>query len=104
MVMDEIPVSKFKAHCAEVLDEVARTGKTVTITKRGRAIAAVRPPAPVKGAKRKLGYMAGRLGIVGDIVGPIGALDPAETLREWDELNAAPRRAKRGKVRRGSAA
>ena len=101
--MDEIPVSKFKAHCAEVLDDVARTGKTVTITKRGKAIAEVRPPSPVKGARRKLGYMAGQIEIVGDIVGPTGTLDFSATLREWDDLNGARRRRKPRKARRAPA-
>lgn len=50
--------------------------------------------------KRKLGFMAGQLGIVGDIVRPIDALNPAETLREWDELNTSDGRPKRKKLRR----
>ena len=92
--MDEIPVSKFKATCAAVLDEVARTGRSVTITKRGKAIAEVRRPTQQTGKRRKLGFMAGQLGIDGDIVGPVGAMDATETLREWDELNTLPRRRK----------
>jgi antitoxin (DNA-binding transcriptional repressor) of toxin-antitoxin stability system len=77
-----------EATCAAVLDEVARTGRTVTITRRGKSVAEVRPPSPQKNAKRKLGTMAGEIEIVGDILAPVGAFDEYETIREWDELNS----------------
>ena len=91
--MDEIPVSKFKATCAAVLDEVARTGRSVTITKRGKAIAEVRPSAPARSRKDQLGCMAGEIEIIGDIVSPIWTeeeLDEteAEWLANWDVIEA----------------
>lgn len=37
--MRSIRASEFKAKCLAILDEVERTGETVTILKRGRAVA-----------------------------------------------------------------
>ena len=38
-----INASTFKAECLALLDEVAATGETIVITKRGRAVAQVVP-------------------------------------------------------------
>ncbi len=35
--------AEFKTHCLRILDEVERTGETVTITKRGHPVAEIRP-------------------------------------------------------------
>ena len=40
-----IGAAEFKAHCLRILDEIARSGEGVTITKRGRAVAEVTPIA-----------------------------------------------------------
>jgi prevent-host-death family protein len=42
--MKSIKASEFKARCLEILDEVARTGDTVAISKRGRVVAELVPP------------------------------------------------------------
>ena len=42
-----IGAAEFKAHCLRILDEVQRTGEPVTITKRGRPVAEIKP-APSK--------------------------------------------------------
>ena len=39
----QIGAAEFKAHCLRILDEVERSGEPVTITKRGRAVAEVKP-------------------------------------------------------------
>ena len=93
MGMDEIPVSRFKANCAAVLDDVERTGKSVTITRRGKPIAEITPHKPLRGREHLLGCMAGEIEIVGDIVGSIWTeqeLDEleAEWLKNWDEIEA----------------
>lgn len=47
MVMSEgkeITATQFKAHCLRLLDEVADTGETLVVTKRGRPVARVEPP------------------------------------------------------------
>ena len=91
--MDEIPVSKFKATCAAVLGEVERTGRTVTITKRGRPIAEIKPARPQRTVAEAMGCMAGTAEIVGDIVNSPWSeeeLDEieAEWLASWDEIEA----------------
>lgn len=72
--MQEIAVSKFKATCLAVIEDVRRTGKPVRITRFGKPVAEVVPSRPPKRASG-LGCMAGSLEILGDIVGPIGAFD-----------------------------
>jgi prevent-host-death family protein len=48
MVMSQdqrkITASQFKARCLRLLDEVAETGETLTVTKHGRPVARVLPP------------------------------------------------------------
>lgn len=41
-----IPVSRFKAQCLGLLDEVAKTGQTIVVTKRGRPVVRVSPLEP----------------------------------------------------------
>jgi len=72
--MREIAISKFKATCLAVIEDVRQTGKPVRITRFGKPVAEVVPSRPAKRASR-LGCMAGSLEVLGDIVGPIGAFD-----------------------------
>ncbi|MBI3512923.1 MAG: type II toxin-antitoxin system Phd/YefM family antitoxin [Proteobacteria bacterium] len=59
----------FKANCSALAEEVARTGRTIVITKRGKPVAQL---CPVRPKPRTLfGAMKGRIEILGDIVGPI---------------------------------
>jgi prevent-host-death family protein len=41
--MRSIPAARFKAQCLKLLDEVAETGETIVVTKRGRPVAKVEP-------------------------------------------------------------
>lgn len=43
MASKTIGAAAFKAECLRIMDEVARTGESVTITKRGRPVAELRP-------------------------------------------------------------
>lgn len=53
MVMtQEISASQFKARCLALLDEVAATGETLVVTKRGKPVARV---APIEAARPLLG-------------------------------------------------
>lgn len=45
--MRTIPAGQFKAQCLAILDEVAETGETVVVTKRGRPVARVEPLEPL---------------------------------------------------------
>jgi prevent-host-death family protein len=52
-VMRTIPAGRFKAQCLRLLDEVAETGETIVVTKRGKAVAKVEPvdePPSLKGS------------------------------------------------------
>jgi prevent-host-death family protein len=71
VVMDTIRASEFKAKCLALMDEVARTGKTIVVTKNGRPVAELRPHRGPR-AKSLFGLHKGRMRIRGDIVGPIG--------------------------------
>jgi len=72
--MREIAISKFKATCLAVLEDVRKTGTPVRITRFGRPVAEVVPSRPAKKASW-LGCMKDSLEISGDIVGPLGAFD-----------------------------
>jgi prevent-host-death family protein len=48
-----IAAARFKAQCLKLLDEVAETGETIVITKRGKPVARVEPvekPRSLKGS------------------------------------------------------
>jgi len=42
----EITATEFKARCLRLLDEVAGTGETLVVTKRGRPVVRVEPSTP----------------------------------------------------------
>ena len=58
--------SEFKAKCLHLLDEVAASGRSLVITKRGQPVAKVTPVAPPHKPLR--GSWRGRIKINGDIV------------------------------------
>jgi antitoxin (DNA-binding transcriptional repressor) of toxin-antitoxin stability system len=70
--MREIAISKFKATCLAVLEDVRRTGVPVLVTRFGQPMAEVTPPRQAKSASW-LGCMKDTLEVSGDISGPIGA-------------------------------
>ncbi len=41
--MRSIPAARFKAQCLKLLDEVAETGETIIVTKRGKPVAKLQP-------------------------------------------------------------
>jgi prevent-host-death family protein len=67
--MKEVAAGTFKAQCLAIMDKVSQTGEPVLITKRGKPVAKLVPAE--KPADDIFGYMAGKVKIVGDIVGPI---------------------------------
>jgi prevent-host-death family protein len=64
-----IPAAIFKAQCLKLMDEVARTGRPIVITKHGRAVAQL-APMPAQ-AESMFGYMKDTVRIKGDIMAPI---------------------------------
>jgi len=72
--MREIAISKFKATCLAVLEDVRRTGAPVLVTRFGRPVAEIVPSrAPKKTSW--LGCMRDSLEVLGDIGGPVGAFN-----------------------------
>jgi prevent-host-death family protein len=79
--MEKIAVSKFKATCLAVLEGVRRTGKPVLVTRFGKPLAQVVPPAS-PGRRRKLGTQRGKVRIVGDIIAPAVDENDWEVVRD----------------------
>ena len=76
--MESIPVSKFKAQCLGILEEVRRQKKRIVITKRGKPIAEIRPvePESLDGPPLKDTVV-----FMGDILSPV-AFEDWEVLAE----------------------
>jgi prevent-host-death family protein len=71
-----IKASEFKAKCLALMDEVARTGEAVVITKKGEPLVELVPHKRAK--KDAFGILKGELEITGDIMSPIDI--------EWDAM------------------
>lgn len=67
--MHTIQASEFKAKCLALMDQVARTGETIVVTKNGKPVAELRPHRPPR-AKSLVGLHKGQVRIHGDIVSP----------------------------------
>ena len=80
-MMEQIPISKFKAACSALLDKVKRTGQPVLLTRKGEPIAQVIPAPPHVRPKSWVGTFQSSGKIVGDIIGP--ATDESE----WEVLD-----------------
>ena len=65
--VDSMPISKFKATCLAALERVRKTGRPLRVTRFGKPVADIVPPAPEAAKKRWLGSMAGTAEVVGDI-------------------------------------
>ena len=80
--MDEIAISKFKATCLAVLERVRKTGKPVLVTRFGRAVARIEPPAGQPTKQIRFGTGAASMTIIGDIVQPISDISDWEAARD----------------------
>lgn len=61
-----VTATEFKAKCLALLDEVDGEGGTITVTKRGRPVAVVKP-ARKRAWKSPEGSWSGKVQIVGDL-------------------------------------
>jgi prevent-host-death family protein len=68
--------SEFKAKCLALIDEVARTGNPVVITKYGKPVTELVPHRPQ--ARNARGIWKGKVFITGDIISPVDV--------EWDAV------------------
>ncbi len=82
-----IGAAEFKAHCLRILDEVQRTGEPVTITKRGKPVAEVKPVRK-EGGRLTFGCMKHPAYRFDDPYSPV--VDPSEIHADdpskWDDL------------------
>ena len=77
--MQTIKASEFKARCLALMDEVARTGNPIRVTKNGKPVAELRPVTPERPAS-PFGWHKGKVRELGDIMAPIDA-DAWEALK-----------------------
>ena len=71
-----MPAGQFKAQCLAIMDRVSQSGEPLVITKHGKPVVKLVPAE--KQADEIFGYMAGKVKIVGDIVGTITPLEDWE--------------------------
>lgn len=76
--MTTVQASEFKAKCLALMDDVARTGKTIVITKNGKPIAELHAHRPPRAAS-PLGLHKGRISFSDDLVAPLN-------IRTWDAM------------------
>jgi antitoxin (DNA-binding transcriptional repressor) of toxin-antitoxin stability system len=76
--METMPISKFKATCLATLERVRRTGRPLRVTRFGKPVADIVPPAPEATRVGWLGSLRGTARIRGNIT------VPTSTLVRWD--------------------
>jgi prevent-host-death family protein len=74
--MKQIAAGEFKAQCLAIMDRVSKSGEPVLVTKHGKPVVKLIPAE--KQVDEIFDYMAGKVKIVGDIVGPITPLEDWE--------------------------
>lgn len=79
-LMDTMAISKFKATCLATLEKVRVTGRPLRVTRFGKPVADIVPPAAEAPKPDWMGSMKGSVEIRGDIVGPTA------DLAAWDVL------------------
>jgi prevent-host-death family protein len=81
-MQETIPISKFKATCLRLLDNVKKTGKSILVTRKGEPIALVIPPPPPPKPEQWLGCMKDRITVTGDIISPVMDEEKWEVLKD----------------------
>jgi prevent-host-death family protein len=66
----EITATQFKARCLRLLDEVAESGETLVVTKRGRPVVRVEPTQPRRDLRGSVRYNVSDEELVNFSVGP----------------------------------
>jgi prevent-host-death family protein len=79
-----IKASEFKAKCLKIMDQVAKSGEPVTITKNGKPVSKLVPVD--ERPKTLIGALKGTGEILGDIISPIDVT--------WEAEGAGPRHAR----------
>ncbi len=63
-----ISATEFKARCLALLDEVAETGETLTVTKHRRPVARILPVEPVKSLRGSIRFLVSD----DELIAPLG--------------------------------
>jgi prevent-host-death family protein len=79
--IQEIAISKFKAKCFSLLEEVSKTKTPLRVTRRGKAIADVIPASSEGDERSWIGSLSGSVKIVGDVVSPVIDMEVIEALK-----------------------
>jgi prevent-host-death family protein len=79
--IQEIAISKFKAKCLSLLEQVSKTKTPLRVTRRGKALADVVPASSEAEERSWIGSMSNSIDIVGDIVSPIIDIQAVEALK-----------------------
>ena len=96
--MKSVAVSEFKSHCLSLLEDVARTGEPILVTKRGKPLARITPSGNIAVA-RPQDTLRGSVSYEGDLLAPVVPSEAWNAVRGvvLPEDEARPR----GKRRRG---
>ncbi len=79
--IQEIAISKFKARCLSLLQEVSKTRTPLRVTRRGKPIADVIPASSEGDERSWIGSLSGSVDIVSDIVLPVIDIETIEALK-----------------------
>ncbi len=79
--IQEIAISKFKAKCLSLLQEVSKTKTPLRVTRRGKAIADVVPASSEGDERSWIGSLSGSIELVGDVVSPVIDIKAIEALK-----------------------
>lgn len=79
---ETVSISKFKATCLSLLDQVKKTGQPILVTRRGEPIARVIPPPAPERPAAWLGSFQTTGKIRGDLIAP------ASDEGDWEVLQS----------------
>ena len=80
--MREVAISEFKAKCLALLERVNKTKQPIRITRHGKPVAEVIPPAVAMDRSALIDSLKGSIEFIGDIVSPANDEDEWEVLRD----------------------
>lgn len=80
--IQEIAISEFKAKCLAILQQVRKTRKPIRITRHGKPVADVIPPAPVFDRSEWISSLKGSVEFLGDVISPANDTDEWKVLRD----------------------
>ena len=79
--IQEIAISKFKAKCVSLLQQVNKTKTPLRVTRRGKAIADVVPVSSEGDERSWIGSLSGSVELVGDVVSTVIDIEAIEALK-----------------------